>query len=177
MTNYSNFESSGIVILIITHVHTTSQKSGPKIKRASRGSGLSLTGREREERWFQAEPRWGLEEFLTGRSLKDWGTAKEFEMRQETDRRGLCVWWWGSLLAWRVWNLCKALWGAAMAAFSERLDLSLRSHPLTTGCGAEPVGGSAGGLDQSKASARERERENNHSHKWWCRWRSWWGGN
>lgn len=45
-----------------------------------------------------------------------------------------------------------------MAAFSERLDLSFRSHPLTAGCGAEPVGGSAGGLDQSKASAREREK-------------------
>lgn len=46
-----------------------------------------------------------------------------------------------------------------MAAFSERLDLSFRSHPLTAGCGAEPVGGSAGGLDQSKASAREKERK------------------
>lgn len=37
MTNYSNFESSGIVILIITHVCTMSQKLGPKIKRASQG--------------------------------------------------------------------------------------------------------------------------------------------
>lgn len=37
-----------------------------------------------------------------------------------------------------------------MVAISERLDLSFRNHPLT--------GGPAGGLDQSKASARERER-------------------
>ena len=50
MTNYSNFESSRIVILIITYVPTMSPKLGPEIKRASRGSGLSLTGREREER-------------------------------------------------------------------------------------------------------------------------------
>ena len=46
-TNYSNFESSGTVILIITHVSTMSQKLGPKIKRASRGL-WAVTDRKRK---------------------------------------------------------------------------------------------------------------------------------
>ena len=35
------------------------------------------------------------------------------------ERRGLCAWWQGSLLAWRLWTLCKALRGAPMAAFQK----------------------------------------------------------
>ena len=53
----------------------------------------------------------------------------------------------------------KAPWGSTTVASSERLGLPFRSHTLTAGCGVERIGGSAGGLDQSQASASERRKQ------------------